>query len=324
MCIKIWICWVAFLALPSLVAAQGCSDAGFCSMGAMRPDQAYGKRLNLKLRSVELSQYLGISRFGDVINVTTAEFNISFSDRTSAQIKLPYMLISGPLGTHHGLGDISLSGTYALVKKEDFQVLASLGTKIPVNRADAHLENGAHLPMYYQTSLGTYDLIAGVAFKTSRWLVATGYQQVLIDQNHNQFFWGPYRELGLFAEAQQYESSYGLERGRDVMFRLERNFRFAKFNVFVGLLDVWRLNRDRKLPPPNPDQLDAPRDFVFVENAAGSSAGHALTLLYGLGYYFNTRSSIKLLVGHRLIKRGVNPDGLSRELVISTGYVFKF
>jgi hypothetical protein len=290
-------------------------------MGAMRSDQTHGKRLNVKLRSFELNQYLGISRFNDLIHATTAEFNISFTDRLGAQIKLPYMFINGPLGNNNGFGDISISGTYAVVNNEQYQIAASLGAKIPTNRANTQLENGAHLPMYYQTSLGTYDLVAGVSIKSKKWLFATGYQQVLVDNNENNFFWGPYRELGLFEESQQYNSSIDLERGRDVMFRIERNFRFAKFNAFIGLLDVWRLNRDRIIKP---DTRNTTREYIEVEHEEGTSAGHALTLLYGIGYHFSTKSTLKLLVGNRLVKRHVNPDGLSREVVISTGYVFKF
>ena len=41
---------------------QGCSDAGFCSMGAMRPSQVYNKKINFKLKELEVGYYRGIGR----------------------------------------------------------------------------------------------------------------------------------------------------------------------------------------------------------------------------------------------------------------------
>ena len=49
------------------VFSQGCSDAGFCTMGAMRPDQPFSKKLNIRLRSVSLTQYIGLTKFDDKI-----------------------------------------------------------------------------------------------------------------------------------------------------------------------------------------------------------------------------------------------------------------
>ncbi len=297
--------------------SQGCSDAGFCTMGAMRPDQHFGKKVQVKLRSFEINQYMGVSRFGDIINSTTAEFNVTFTDKVSAQIKMPYVYMKGSLGSNNGTGDISLSITKNILRKDNFDINFSLGTKIPTNHANAERVDGVSLPMYYQTSLGTYDFVAGISLITRKWLLATGYQQVVADVNNNDFSWAPWRPLGLFDEATVYHPSKDFERGNDVMFRIERNFRFSKFNVFIGLLDILRLNEDKAISPVTSEK-------VIVENDRGTSNGHATTLLWGGGYNFNTNNSIKLLIGNRLIKRQINIDGLSRELVISTGYILKF
>jgi hypothetical protein len=39
--------------------SQGCSDAGFCTMGAMKPDQPFNKKIEVRLRSMEISFYRG-------------------------------------------------------------------------------------------------------------------------------------------------------------------------------------------------------------------------------------------------------------------------
>ena len=310
---------IAFLLFSSFIISfsQGCSDAGFCTMGAMRPDQPFGKKEKIRLKSFGVSQYIGISRFNDVINSTTAEFNVYFNENWNGQIKLPFYYMEGPLGANQGLSDISISGTRNVVRKEWGEINLSVGGKIPTNKGNAERGEGRSLPMYYQTSLGTYDFVTGISLSTKKWLFATGYQQVVKNANENTFFWGPWKELGLFEEAKQYHSSVELERGKDIMFRIERNFRFSKFNFYVGLLDVLRLNRDVVTKPKTTER-------IFVEDIEGTSKGHAVTLLWGGGYNFTTKSSINLLIGNRIIKRHFNADGLSRELVISSGYVFKF
>jgi len=73
-----------------MVFSQGCSDAGFCTMGAMKPDQPYNKRLKIKLRSIEFSQYYGHTHFNNKIRVSTLEANIGLGSDYIFQAKVPY------------------------------------------------------------------------------------------------------------------------------------------------------------------------------------------------------------------------------------------
>ena len=96
-----------FLVLYANTAlSQGCSDAGFCTMGAMRPDQIYSKKIDLKLRSIEYNFYRGKTTTTPVVYAHTIEFNASINNFNSLQIKVPYMLVKGNLGNNKGLGDM--------------------------------------------------------------------------------------------------------------------------------------------------------------------------------------------------------------------------
>ncbi len=95
--------------IVSNASAQGCSDAGFCTMGAMKPDQKFEKKANIKLRSLEISHYYGLTRFKDAIFVYTADFGFSFGKKMQGQIKLPYQRTQGVLANTGGLSDISLA-----------------------------------------------------------------------------------------------------------------------------------------------------------------------------------------------------------------------
>ncbi|TAE45979.1 MAG: hypothetical protein EAY69_09575 [Cytophagales bacterium] len=47
--------------------AQGCSDAGFCTMGAMKPAQSFQKEKLLRVRGIEVSQYMGNTKLKQIL-----------------------------------------------------------------------------------------------------------------------------------------------------------------------------------------------------------------------------------------------------------------
>ena len=297
---------------PMLSQGQGCSDAGFCTMGAMRPNQHYNTQTNIKLRSIEFSQYIGYTKFDDLILNYTLDANFSIGNRNTFQIKLPYQLVKGSLANTHGTGDISLSFTRNLLAKSNYQVNVSIGTKIPTMVPNLKSDDGRPLPSYYQTSLGTYDAIAGISLITRQWLFATGYQQAL-NSAGNEFVWGAWAGSDKQQEALAYPVSKDVMRGKDVMLRVERNFRSSKFNAYLGLLGIYRLTKDKVFAPPHKE----------VRKKDGTT-GLALTALGGVGYNVNVKTSIKGMFGYALIQRETNPDGLSREWVQTIGVEYKF
>ena len=300
------------LLYSSNVASQGCSDAGFCTMGAMRPNQHYSSKSNLKLRSIDLSQYIGLTKFGDIILNYSLDANVSIGSRNTFQIKLPYQFVYGNLANTNGTGDVSLSFTRNIIAKQNYQINASVGTKIPTMVPNLKAPDDRPLPMYYQTSLGTYDVIAGVSIITRNWLIATGYQQALNHIN-NEFTWAAWKGSDKNAKALDYPVSKDLLRGKDVMLRVERNFRSTKFNVYVGLLGIYRITRD---------QVFSAADKKIISKSG--TDGLALTALLGGGYNLTTKISIKAMVGRKLTNRTINPDGLSREWVQTIGIEYKF
>lgn len=304
------------LIICSHAFSQGCSDAGFCTMGAMKPDQPYSKKVELKLRSLEMSFYRGTTTLTPIVYVATADLNFSLNSKNSLQVKLPYQAITGRLANTSGMGDISLCFTRNLYNSERFNLNLSVGTKIPTNQSDKST-NGLPLPMYYQTSLGTYDFITGLSLINRKWLFATGIQ-VALNQNNNQFIWKSWAGSEQETYANRYNQAKNLRRGVDVMFRVERNFRLSRFNFSVGLLPIYRITKD---------------EFARSGQAANSAEtrvspddakGLALSGIATVGYSFNVRSGVRLLAGHKIVQRELNPDGLTRELVTSLTYIYRF
>src|SRR5688500_2926884 len=137
---------IIFTIILSLFAhyafSQGCSDAGFCTMGAMKPDQPFNKKIELKLRSMEISFYRGTTpkAVTPIIYVATADFNFSLNARTSFQIKLPFQAVQGRLANTSGLGDISLCITRTVLRRENFDVNLSIGGKIATNNSSKDID----------------------------------------------------------------------------------------------------------------------------------------------------------------------------------------
>jgi hypothetical protein len=294
---------------------QGCSDAGFCTMGAMKPDQPYNKKVPIKLRSMEVSFYRGTTTLTPIIYVANIDASFSVGKKNSLQVKLPYQAVQGRLGNTSGLGDISLCLTRNIFTSDRFDVNASLGGKFRTNNSDKKSDEGYPLPMYYQTSLGTYDAIGGLSLISKKWLFATGIQ-VPFGENKNQFLWGRWPVHGEdSAYVHKYAKANQLKRGIDVMLRIERNFRFSRLNFSIGILPIYRITNDQIL-----DLKVDPKKHTKPEGAKGL----ATSIISTVGYNFNVKTGIKLLVGHKIIQRDINPDGLSRELVTTFSYFYRF
>ncbi len=314
---RIFLLIVFFIvSLQKVLFSQGCSDAGFCTMGAMKPDQSFNKRINLKLRSMELSFYRGSTTLTPIVYVATADFNFSLNSKNTFQLKVPYQQVDGRLANTSSLSDISFCFTRNVYNSDKFDLNVTIGGKIPSNNSTLTSE-GQILPMYYQTSLGTYDFIAGLSLINRKWLFATGIQ-IPLNANKNDFDWHHWVEPDPdeLEYVKRYPNATNLWRGTDVMLRVERNFRFSRFNFSAGLLPIYRIISDRYT------------NFQGVrssQDAAGNVAsGLALSWITTVGYNFNVKSGIKLLVGHKILQREFSPDGLTRELVTSFTYSYKF
>jgi hypothetical protein len=293
-------------------------------MGAMKPNQKFNRKLNIKLRSIEITEYVGRDKFEDFITATIIDLNVGLTPKSTFQFKLPYVYAFSRLENTNGLGDISLSYSRNILAKEKYQLNATIGCKIPTGDADVRAKDGRPLPMYIQPTLGTIDLVAGASMINRGWLFAVGYQKVIANLNRNEFIWEKWadhpdpvkRELGS-DRLHGFPQSRLIQRRADVMARIERNQRFSKFNIHAGLLLIHRFNQDQ-VNRPNP------QSGVLEEVKVVGSNGSALSLIVGVTYHFSIKSSLKLLFGDRLLERDRNPDGLSREQVWTLGYQYNF
>ncbi|MEQ8475917.1 hypothetical protein [Fulvivirga sp.] len=315
----------AALLVSKTANGQGCSDAGFCTMGAMKPSQIYTRTINFKLRSAELSFGRGKTTLTPVLNVVTMDLTFGINEKTSFQFKLPYQTVKGNLGETSGLSDISYSFTKNMYSTERFHINATLGGKIPTNNSDLdsdvkseHITTGlpagtsTDLPMYYQTSLGSWDIVAGASFISQKWMFATGIQMALTE-NENDF---RYEQWANYPDENYLQDNFlanNLKRGTDIMLRVERAFHYSNVDIRLGLLPIFRISKDEILDRTTNERVKV-----------DGTTGMALTALLNVAYHFNTNHSLKFLYGKKITDRDVNPDGLTRENVASISYVVRF
>ena len=317
------LCPVLFITAE--LRAQGCSDAGVCTAG---PIGELPSLLDSAGTAEEPRHYArltfsyAVGERSTTIFQVVPELGIGFTDRWGAQLRLPYMSISGDLGSNSGLGDAVMTASYAFIKKDKQRLDAMIGLKAyTTDAAEGERINEMSvrtLPMVYQRSLGTTDLLLGVNYRHGRWSGALAWQHVLTDKNANQFDHINYAATD--AEARAYEETLFLRRADDLVVRLQYAHRFGKLTVQPGLLAIQHLGVDTRLDAGNVNWITQSLPRVDIEG----SDGLTLNLTADARYKLSDTWALEASFGSPLVTREDRPDGLTRALVANMGLRFAF
>ena len=155
---------------------QGCSDAGICTLESIKPNAGLSEGQN------QFRVGIGYGNADHGIAVIAPYIAYSFKfDKLSLETRLTSISQSGNETSTFGLSDLYLIGNYRITQS----LQATLGVKLPLSNGDNKLD-GLPLPMDYQVSLGTIDLLVGANYSISKLMLAFAYQQPL-SQNSNSF-----------------------------------------------------------------------------------------------------------------------------------------
>lgn len=281
--------------------SQGCNDAGLCTFGEFGTVPTAQERRS----STEVSYIFGLGEKENLINTVQLDQRFSiFKNKGQVFLRLPFTYVYGKLGHTAGLGDVGIGLELTLYKKEDFRISAMAGAKIPPNNANISQDDRG-LPMAYQTSLGTYDLLLGANFDIEKWRIGAGYQKPF-GANGNTFLHEYWEDN---EDALKYWESNHLKRGDDFMLRLDRHFTIKEKNsILSGLLAVYRIQKDR---------IEKDGEELALEGSDG------ITINASLGYNILLQNSgtLRLLIAAPIITRHVRADGLTRTAVFSMTYM---
>lgn len=304
--------------------AQGCSDAGVCTAGPIGELQITPDSMgttDATRHMARLTFSYGAGEQGVVVVQVVPEIAIGITERLGVQVKVPYMNASGNLGANSGVGDPTVSFSYVAHKAKDRRLDLVLGTKINANKADARSADGLSLPMPYQTSLGTTDLLAGVNYRWKRWSAALAYQHVLSNNNANGFSHEAWMDdmdaLGYF------ESAF-LQRANDAVVRLQHRIPVSSgLVVQPGALAIVHTGMDSRLEQPRMGPA-GPVIGPLERRDIDGSEGLTLNLTIDARWTFAENWALELAYGTPFIVRDSRPDGLTRSMVLNAGLRYGF
>ena len=291
---------VLLVMIVGFATGQGCSDAGACSAGSMdflQTEQTSSSKLN-----VSFEQTFGLGEKFVLIGQSTATIRYQLFRNTQLQLRAPFIFTIGNLGSTTGVGDMIFSVTQAVFSGQKQGMSLLLGTRLKSNNSDFKY-NGKPLPMAYQSSLGTYDILSGIFYYWKKWDFYVAYQHPF-NRNKNQYL-HPAEETD---NNKLYYESAQLKRGDDLYIRFQRSFVIkAKNSIKATLLGIYRMQQDRIIKNG---------EDIFLTGSNGITINIGVTYIQN----FKTGKSLEYSLSFPIIDRKYRADGLTRNLVLGVRF----
>ncbi|MCX8480430.1 MAG: hypothetical protein ORN58_00770 [Sediminibacterium sp.] len=303
---------------------QGCSDAGFCSISALKAQS----KLDTKNR-ITVASAIGVGDENVLIVTPSIQYERKINKNWAFQSKLTYNYADGNLGTYSNLGDLYVTGTYNTFLKNNWNFSILFGTKINTNGANKTTNLGLGLPMLYQSSLGTTDLITGAVFTKKRWKISIGYQAPISGNNLNTFLPNNWKNIKSenveinasnpkYLDAKNYIPTNQFNRKSDGLLNIGYDFTISKKMVLqIGLLNIYHFGTDTYIDPNANNGSTEPIPLI-------GSDGLTLNGTMAAFYKINKKIQIGFTSGMPFIVRKIRPDGLTRHFVIAPELVIHF
>lgn len=297
---------VLFLSAARLFS-QGCSDAGFCTLGEIHSSAEPMEAT--QFNRIAVGSSYGIGDDGNTIITPYFSYHCDFRSWLSLTSKITAAYIDGDLGRNFNVGDWYNAANFHLkTRREQRSLTLVAGLKIPLNNSDAHYE-GAPLPLSYQTSLGTVDGILGISYGIRHFEGSAALQYPFTKTNENTFF-----AAASLAGEDKFKSTNSFHRQPDVL--LKATYRYItpnhKWQLLAGLLPIYHLGEDSYKTPGG--------EAIRLKN----SDGLTLNGLFNADYFFKANQYLELSLAAPFVVREIRPDGLTREFVAGLEYNFAF
>ena len=283
------------------INAQGCSDAGICSIN-------HGFQSNEKQfkNTIELAAIYSLGEADVVYYAPYIAYTKKFNERFSFTSKVTYSTAHGSFGTRSQFGDAFLIGNYSFKEKNKKQWSTLLGFKFPFTASNLKI-NGYSIPLDYQSSLGTIDLFLGTNWKYGKWDFNGALQIPVVHLNKNSFF----KE---YSGTNDFPSTNLFQRKPDALVRATYSIQTTnqKLTFKPNVLFIYHLGKD-----------SFENIFGQRENITGS---YGLTINGNLitSYKISKQSSIETSLATPFVVRTIRPDGLTRSFVLGVQYQYSF
>ncbi|RYE25237.1 MAG: hypothetical protein EOP51_04705 [Sphingobacteriales bacterium] len=307
----------ALLGTATTGRAQGDSDPGLSTIGGLRSAPAVmidDEIFENEKSQISIGHTFAEGERGTKLYVPQLELRLAASDRDYFHVKLPYQAVQGDLGHIGGLGNLTLAYTHVLPNADAVTWQFTGGLDIGTGSATMVDASSRALPMAYQSSRGSTDVIVGVSMTWKKYLnVSAGYQQAIINYNENNYDRFSVDNDLTYSTA-NYPLSRKLYRNGDVMMRIEGQYYGNRAGISAGPLAFYHLRNDLYQDINNKyRELDGSQGFTL--NVAGSA-------FVRFGRYGEWKFDVT--GAYPLVQRDLAPDGLRREWMVMPRLTFFF
>lgn len=300
--IFILISTILYTTRPSYSYGQGCSDAGFCTINSFKPNSTDSTEV-LK-NQFKIGAFYGKADNSIYVYGNYLEYNRQLSKKFGIDAKLTTIAQNGNGISTFGLSDIFVNANFKASEK----VKLTLGSKLPLSNASKTYFK-IPLPMDYQASLGTFDIIFGIGYEIKKIQFIAAIQQPLI-QNNNQFIATNYP---INSELRTFQSTNKFERSGDILIRVSYPINInSKLKFTPSILPIYHLANDKYT------------DEFNVKQEINGSQGLTLNGNAYIDFEINSKNIIQLNLGMPFIVRDSRPDGLTRSFIANVEYRIKF
>lgn len=292
---------LALVFITAFSFAQGCSDAGICSIGNSFRSTEKEFKNNIEISAIFGAGEADVTYFSPFIS-----YGRKVNERFSWSSKVTFSAANGSFGTRAAFGDAYLIGNYSFAAKNNSQWSVLVGSKIPFTSSNLKI-NGFSLPLDYQSSLGTFDLFLGTNLNYKKWDFNAAIQIPVFNNNKNSYF-------AEYSGTDDFPTTNLFERKSDALFRTTYTIKTPnhKFTFKPNVLFIYHLGEDSF------ENIYGKRES-YVGSEGLTINGNLIT-----AYNINKQKSIELSLATPFVVRDIRPDGLTRSFVLGLQYKILF
>jgi hypothetical protein len=286
----------------SPIFSQGCSDAGICSISALKVK--HKDSFDLKYQH-QFKLGAGYGKADHDINVIASfiEYHKEVNKYSSIDIRFAWLYQKNTLAKSYGPSDLFINTNWKLTDK----LLLTAGCKLALSNGNVKVNNIA-LPLNFQHSLGTFDVILGLGYEIKGLHLFLAGQQRL-NKSPNQFLTENYPVGSRFKE---YQSTNKFKRKADILLRLAYPLDFNNgLQLIPALTPIYHLGNDK--------YTNRSGNEIEIIDSKGLTLNGSL----GIEYHLNNHNSISLNIAAPLVSRKVRPDGLTRKFIAGLEYTVR-
>lgn len=291
--------------------SQGCSDAGFCSLGVLKNNTNDSVTLRNKKHVIDIGANYGLGEQNTSTINSYLEYLFNLNSRFSFQSKLTATYASGFLGNNFNIGDLYETVNYAPKQNIGNELAFVAGVKIPLSRSNDKNSGGKSLPLDYQASIGTYDVITGLNYVVNKkWEFDAAVQVPVVQVNQNSYSPAEFSDPRVL----KFAPTNDFKRKSDLLARVGYYFHIQQSGVSIkpSLSGIYHLGDDSYT------------NLAGRRAAISGSRGLTVNGSVVLTKSFNNENRFEVVAGAPFKTRKVRPDGLTRDAVLNVQYSIVF